>query len=74
MKIQTWFPLTMQVYVNGHDYLAKKLDELGVKYGMYDNAFTWIEDMQAAQKRADEVRQVELAEVARSSWPATSIR
>jgi hypothetical protein len=53
VKIQTWFPLTMQVYVNGHDFVAKQLDELGVKYAMYDNCFTWIADMKAAQKCAD---------------------
>jgi hypothetical protein len=52
-KIQTWFPLTMQVYVNGHDFVAKKLDELGVKYSLYDNCFTWIADMALAQKCAD---------------------
>lgn len=53
VKIQTWFPLTMQVYVNGHDYVAKRLDELGVKYTQYDNCFTWIADLKAAQKCAD---------------------
>ena len=53
VKIQTWLPLTMQVYVNGHDVLARKLDEIGVKYTMCDNAFTWIEDMRAAQRCAD---------------------
>lgn len=53
VKIQTWLPLTMQVYVNGHDVLARKLDQLGVKYQMHDNAFTWIEDMRAAQRCAD---------------------
>jgi hypothetical protein len=61
VKIQTWFPLTMQVYVNGHDYLAKRLDELGVKYGLYDNAFTWIADVAAAQRCADRF--------ARLNWP-----
>ena len=29
VKIQSWFPLTMQIYMNGHDFLAKKLDDLG---------------------------------------------
>jgi hypothetical protein len=53
VKIQTWFPLTMQVYINGHDFLAKKLDERGVKYGRYDNAFTWIDDVKVAQTQAD---------------------
>ena len=53
VKIQTWFPLTMQVYVNGHDYLAKKLDERGVKYAMHDNAFLRIDNPEAAQGLAD---------------------
>ena len=25
VRIQTWFPLTIQVYVNGHDWLARQL-------------------------------------------------
>ena len=53
VKIQTWFPLTMQVYVNGHDYVAKTLDAAGVGYGMYDNAFTWVADGRASQAAAD---------------------
>jgi hypothetical protein len=60
-KIQTWFPLTMHVYVNGHDYLAKKLDAAGVDYGLYDNAFAWIADGAAAQQCADRF--------ARLNWP-----
>jgi hypothetical protein len=53
VKIQTWFPLTMQVYANGHDYVARQLEQAGVKFTAYDNAFTWIEDASAAQKFAD---------------------
>jgi hypothetical protein len=53
VKIHTWFPLTMQVYCNGHDFLAKKLDGLGIKYALHDNAFTWIENVKAAQGCAD---------------------
>jgi len=61
VKIQSWFPLTMQVYVNGHDYLAKKLDELGVKYTLQDNAFSWMGDLKAAQACADRF--------AKQKWP-----
>jgi hypothetical protein len=53
VKLETWFPLTMQVYVNGHDFLARKLDALGVKYQVHDNAFTWVADPAAAQACAD---------------------
>jgi hypothetical protein len=61
VKIHTWFPLTMQVYVNGHDWLANKLDGLGVGYTMHDNAFTWIADLAAAQACADRF--------AKQNWP-----
>ena len=30
VKIETWFPLNMQIYVNGHDFVARKLDGLGI--------------------------------------------
>jgi hypothetical protein len=61
VKIHTWFPLTMQVYVNGHDFLARKLDGLGIGYTMHDNAFTAIADMAAAQACADRF--------AKQNWP-----
>jgi hypothetical protein len=61
VKIETWFPLTMQVYVNGHDFLARKLDALGIKYTRCDNAFTWIADFKAAQACADRL--------AKQNWP-----
>jgi hypothetical protein len=53
VKIETWLPLTMQVYVNGHDFVARKLDKLGVKYALHDNAFIWVADVKAAQRCAD---------------------
>lgn len=61
VKLETWFPLTMQVYVNGHDFLARKLDALGVKYTLADNAFTWVADLKAAQACADRFGKV--------NWP-----
>jgi hypothetical protein len=63
VKIHGWFPLTMQVYVNGHDFLARKLDQLGVAYTLYDNAFTWIADLPAAQACADQLLKVKLPRV-----------
>jgi hypothetical protein len=26
-RVQTWFPFTMQVYVNGHEWLARQMDK-----------------------------------------------
>jgi hypothetical protein len=53
VKIHTWLPLTMQVYVNGHDFVARKLDALGTAYAMHDNAFTRLDNCAAAQGCAD---------------------
>jgi hypothetical protein len=73
VKIHTWFPLTMQVYVNGHDYLARKLDSLGVSYTMADNAFTSVGDLKAAQACAERFAKLNwpklLAELARQFNP-----
>lgn len=48
VKIQTWFPFTMQVYVNGHEWLARKLSQQGIAFKKLDNAFLWLADAQRA--------------------------
>jgi hypothetical protein len=53
VRLQTWFPLQMQVYVNGHEWLARKLKKNGIRYSKRENAFLWIEDLARAQKFAD---------------------
>jgi hypothetical protein len=52
VKVQTWFPFTVQVYVNGHEWLARKLARLGIGYQKVDNAFTRIDDVARAQQCA----------------------
>jgi hypothetical protein len=44
VRLQTWFPFTIQVYVNGHEWLARQLDRRGLRYRRLDNAFMWLED------------------------------
>ena len=53
VRLQTWFPLQVQVYVNGHEWLARKLDKKGIRYRKLENAFVWIEDLAKAQKLSD---------------------
>jgi hypothetical protein len=48
VKLQTWFPFTMQVYVNGHEWLARKLTGQGLDFRKRDNAFTWLADPERA--------------------------
>jgi hypothetical protein len=53
VKLETWLPLTMQVYVNGHEFLARKLDAAGIGYEQADNAFVRLDDPAAVQALAD---------------------
>jgi hypothetical protein len=53
MRIQTWFPLQIQVYLNGHEWLARKLTAHQVRYSKIDNVFVQIEDLDRAQRLAD---------------------
>jgi hypothetical protein len=54
LRVPTWCPFRLQFYCNGHHWLARKLDALGIGYAMADNAFVRIEDMTRAQALAEE--------------------
>lgn len=60
VKLQTWFPFMIQVYINGREYLSKQLDKQGIKYNRYDNSFTYIADVEAAQQLADKIESLKL--------------
>ena len=53
MRVPTWAPFRLQVYFNGHYWLAKQLDKANIPYTMADNAFLSIGDFSKAQKIAD---------------------
>jgi len=53
VKIQTWFPFNIQVYINGRELMKSVLDRNGISYQCYDNSFTDISDVEKAQELAD---------------------
>lgn len=53
VRIQSWFPLVIQICINGHEWLARKLDKHEIAYHKDDNAFLWIADCARAQRFAD---------------------
>ena len=53
IRLTTWFPFTVQVYVNGHSWLAQQMLEKRLGFTQQDNAFTALDDPQAAQRLAD---------------------
>jgi hypothetical protein len=53
IRLTTWFPFTIQVYVNGHSWLAQEMLERRLGFNLQDNAFTALDDPRAAQELAD---------------------
>ena len=53
VKLQTWFPFLIQVYINGREMMKHVFDENGITYKMYDNSFYEISDLAKAQELAD---------------------
>jgi hypothetical protein len=60
-RLQTWFPLSIQVCLNGREWLARQLTLEGLAFPQRGNCFTWIED----PSRAQEIMQGLL----RTPWP-----
>ena len=54
LRIPTWAPFRLQFCMNGHNWLANEMTDVGIEFTQVDNAFTWVEDLDAAQKIADE--------------------
>lgn len=52
-RVQTWFPFTIQIGLNGREWLARQLDATGLSYRRQDNCITWVEDVAAAQALLD---------------------
>ncbi len=55
VRVPTWCPFRLQVYINGHSLLASELKQAGIKYTMTDNAFDSIEDAGKAQELSDNI-------------------
>ena len=48
IRIQGWIPYDCQIYINGREWLARRLDEAGIGYLRYDNALLRVDDLEAA--------------------------
>src|ERR1017187_2355064 len=53
-RIQTWFPFRIQICLNGREWLARQMDQAGLRYVRQDNCFPWIEDFAEAQRLMDQ--------------------
>jgi len=55
-RVPTWCPFRLQIYFNGHNWLASELKKQGIKYTMLDNSFDSIEDFNKAQEISDNLQ------------------
>lgn len=53
-RIQTWFPFSIQICINGREWLARSMDAEGIGYVQRENCFTWIEDPVRVQHLMDQ--------------------
>lgn len=76
IRVPTWCPFKLQVYINGHNILANELKKNGIGYSMIDNAFDYIEDFGRAQEICDnlDIRKIhrQLDELAKTYCPVYS--
>lgn len=61
VRLQSWFPFTIQVYLNGHDWLARAMAAEHLDFLQQDNGFVALGDPERAQALADQF--------ARLNWP-----
>ncbi len=61
IRLMTWFPLQVQICLNGREWLARQLDAAGIAYERLDNTFRWVADFAKAQQL--------LAEQGQTDWP-----
>lgn len=52
-RVQTWFPISITVCLNGRSWLARQMDRCGMEYVQADNCFTRLADPAAAQRLMD---------------------
>jgi hypothetical protein len=53
VRVPTWCPFRLQIYFNGHSWLASTLQNQGIKYTLLDNAFVHIDNFAQAQALTD---------------------
>jgi len=52
-RIQTWFPFSIQICLNGREWLARQMQAAGLDYLQQDNCFPWIANWAKAQRLID---------------------
>ena len=57
VRLQSWFPFEIQIYINGREYLMTQLQKENIAYQSFDNSITWCENMERAQQILDKLQE-----------------
>jgi len=63
IRVQSWFPFQIQIYINGREWLSKQLDKEKISYQRYDNTFIKVDDIKRAQKIAKKLTRLKFAKI-----------
>ncbi len=73
VRVMSWFPMQVQICLNGREWLARQLDAAGIRYERRDNTMVWVEDFGRAQELLDEQQKTDwsttLSELLREYHP-----
>ena len=61
VRVQTWLPFTLEVWINGREWLARQMDAAGLGYVKRENFFSELSNPAAAQALFEEQHRV--------AWP-----
>jgi hypothetical protein len=77
LRVPTWCPFRLQFYCNGHNWLASQLQQEGIEFELYDNAFLDIASFDRANLLAAnlDIQQLhtQLDHLAQRYCPVTSV-
>jgi hypothetical protein len=62
VRIQSWAPYEIQIYVNGREWLARQMDRAGIGYQRSENKIIAVDDVAAVKALCDKL--------AHTEWPA----
>src|SRR6266542_5188601 len=54
VRVQSWFPFSVTVCLNGREWLARQMDQAGISYQQSDNCFLSVADPARAQELLDQ--------------------
>ena len=53
VRLQTWFPFALQIWINGREWLSRTLDHYRIPYQRRGNCFPWMQNLDEAQRLFD---------------------